>query len=436
MAERKTLLIPSLLDDWFPLLQYAFTSEEWEPVLLTEDDPHLAELGLKYFHNELCYPVFLVAGQVLSALRSGRYDPARCGVLFGQAGDECRGSCGIRLLRRVLDRLGYGRVETLSLNVRGIDRGTGLPITAAMVRRCLAAAVWGDTLALLRNQTRPYEAVPGTAEALWRRWTEDLGQDLAGNRGLTRREILRRCREMAAEFRAVERVPREVQKVAIVGEIYTKYCHLGNWNLERYLAAEHCEIGVGGITWYALYYMDGHALKGSAPARRVYRLLASYLAEIQRDMLSILNQAGYHALPPLPELKRQAEGYAPLRVTVADGWLIAAEAVGWARLGYRKNSLRPALRLPAGPHLRQGAVRRPPAQAAGRPAGKRGLRRLHRRGHGPQPHPDAAGRGAGSGAPMTGQSIARLGSVCFFSLISPPRPVEKSWLLPDMGRYL
>ena len=36
---------------------------------------------------------------------------------------------------------------------------------------------------------------------------------------------------------------------------------------------------------------------------------------------------------------------------------------------------------------------------------------------------------------MTGQSIARL-KRCFFSLISPLRPVEKSWLLPDMGRYL
>ena len=435
MAERKTLLIPSLLDDWFPLLQYAFTSEEWEPVLLTEDDPHLAELGLKYFHNELCYPVFLVAGQVLSALRSGRYDPARCGVLFGQAGDECRGSCGIRLLRRVLDRLGYGRVETLSLNVRGIDRGTGLPITAAMVRRCLAAAVWGDTLALLRNQTRPYEAVPGTAEALWRRWTEDLGQDLAGNRGLTRREILRRCREMAAEFRAVERVPREVQKVAIVGEIYTKYCHLGNWNLERYLAAEHCEIGVGGITWYALYYMDGHALKGSAPARRVYRLLASYLAEIQRDAVDF--ESGGLSCPAAAAGAEAAGGGVCSPAGDGGGWVAdRCRGRGLGPAGIPKNSLRPALRLPAGPHLRQGAVRRPPAQAAGRPAGKRGLRRLHRRGHGPQPHPDAAGRGAGSGAPMTGQSIARLGSVCFFSLISPPRPVEKSWLLPDMGRYL
>ena len=336
MAEKRTLLIPSLLDDWFPLLRCAFASEQWEPVLLTEDDPHLAELGLKYFHNELCYPVFLVAGQVLSALGSGKYDPARCGVLFGQAGDECRGSCGIRLLRRVLDHLGYEQVATLSLNVRGIDRGTGLPITVSMVRRGLAAAVWGDVLALLRDQTRPYEAVPGTAEALWQQWMETLGADLSADRGLSRRGILDRCREMAADFRAVERVPRRVQKVAVVGEIYTKYCHLGNWGLENYLAAEHCEIGVGGITWYALYYMDGHALKGSAPARRVYRWLFSYLAGIQREMIAALEEAGYHALPPLPELKRQAEGYAPLRVTVADGWLIAAEAAGWARLGYRK----------------------------------------------------------------------------------------------------
>ena len=336
MAEKRTLLIPSLLDDWFPLLRCAFASEQWEPVLLTEDDPHLAELGLKYFHNELCYPVFLVAGQVLSALGSGRYDPARCGVLFGQAGDECRGSCGIRLLRRVLDHLGYGQVATLSLNVRGIDRGTGLPITVSMVRRGLAAAVWGDVLALLRDQTRPYEAVPGAAEALWRQWMETLGADLSADRGLSRRGILDRCREMAADFRAVERVPRRVQKVAVVGEIYTKYCHLGNWGLENYLAAEHCEIGVGGITWYALYYMDGHALKGPAPARRVYRWLFSYLAGIQREMIAVLEAAGFTALPPLPELKRQAEGYAPLRVTVADGWLIAAEAAGWARLGYRK----------------------------------------------------------------------------------------------------
>ena len=105
----RTLLIPALLDDWFPLLQYAFASREWTPVLLKEDRG-LADRGLGYFHNELCYPVFLVAGQVLAALESGEYDPARCGVLMGQAGDACRGSCGIRLMRKALDRAGTAGV--------------------------------------------------------------------------------------------------------------------------------------------------------------------------------------------------------------------------------------------------------------------------------------------------------------------------------------
>ena len=331
----RPLLIPALLDDWFPLLQYAFASEEWEPVLLTEDRG-IAELGLKYFHNELCYPVFLVAGQVLSALGSGKYDISRCGVLLGQAGDECRGSCGIRLLRRVLDQAGYPHVPLLSLNVRGIDRETGLPIRPAMVWQALAGAVWGDTLAILRDQTRPREAVPGAAEKLWREWMKTLGEELRRGRPISRSAILSRCREMVSSFRAVEQVGRPVQKVAIVGEIYTKYCHLGNWDLNAYLAAEHCQIGVGGITWYALYYMDSHALKGTAVQRAFYRAAQRYAAAIQRDMLDILRGAGFETLPPFAELKQQAKGSAPLNVTVADGWLIAAEAVAWARLGYRK----------------------------------------------------------------------------------------------------
>ena len=49
-----------------------------------------------------------------------------------------------------------------------------------------------------------------------------------------------------------------------------------------------------------------------------------------------LREAGFHTLPPLAEVKRRAEGLAPLNCTVADGWLITAEAAAWAKLGYRK----------------------------------------------------------------------------------------------------
>ena len=330
---QRPLLIPALLDDHFPLLQYAFASQRWQPVLLTEE-AGIADLGLRYIHSDMCYPAHLVAGQILSSLQSGNYDTDTCGVLVGQAGDECRGSCLIRILRKVLKKAGFPNVALLSLNVRDIDRGDGLSIRPSMVFQALAGAVWGDTLAILQDQARPYEAVSGSAQALWQHWMDTLAPEMT--RPLSRGAILARCRDMADSFRALETVERPVQKVAIVGEIYTKYCHLGNWDLREYLAAEHCQVAVGGITWYALYYMDSHALKGSPVQRAFYRAAQSYLASVQKDMIRILRQAGFETLPPFVRMKQQAEGYAPLRITLADGWLIAAEASAWANMGYRK----------------------------------------------------------------------------------------------------
>lgn len=117
---RRTLLIPALLDHHWPLLRWAFMSDQWDPVVL---DTEAEELGLRYLHNDLCYPFFLIAGQVLSALQSGRYDPERTGILISQPGDGCRGSCLIRLLRPALNRAGFDQVSLVSLNVRELERG-------------------------------------------------------------------------------------------------------------------------------------------------------------------------------------------------------------------------------------------------------------------------------------------------------------------------
>ena len=334
MAPRP-LLIPSLLDDWFPLLQYMFASDRWAPVLLTEDQG-LADLGLRYVHSDLCYPAHLVTGQILSALNSGAYDPDTCGVLVGQAGDECRGSCLIRILRKVLAKAGYPNVTLLSLNIQEIEPENRLPIRPTMVFQALAGAVWGDTLAILRDQTRPFEVVPGAAEQLRQDWIRKLGEDLQNGRTLTRRRILARCREMAESFRTLPQEDRPVQNVAIVGEIYTKYCRLGNWDLREYLAKHHCQTATGGITWYALYYLDSHGVKGPLLQRLVFGIARRWLVSAQKAMLQILQQAGFETLPPFYELKAQAVGYAPMRITLADGWLISAEAVAWAKLGYRK----------------------------------------------------------------------------------------------------
>ena len=88
---QRILLIPAMLDAHFPLLQYAFHSRDYYPVILSQSRG-LADLGLRYAHNDLCYPFVLSLGQYLQALGSGAYDLDQVSLLMPSAGDACRGS--------------------------------------------------------------------------------------------------------------------------------------------------------------------------------------------------------------------------------------------------------------------------------------------------------------------------------------------------------
>ena len=332
---KNTLLIPALLDHHWPLLRWAFESEDWQAVVL-EDRVGIEELGLRNLHNDLCYPFILITGQVLSALHSGQYDPKRTAVLISQAGDACRGSCLIRLLRPVLDRDGFSDVSLLSFNLRGVEQNLALPISLIMARRALAAAFWGDTLMLLSHQTRPYETTPGETNTLVRTWTATLSADLQANRNLSPSGILRRCRELAESFRSIPRAPRALQKVALVGDIYTKYCRLGNWDLEDYLEQNGCEVAVNGLTWHMLYYLGTHLDSGPLPARLLGKSLLPAGEFLQTRMISTLRASGFTALPPCRELKRLAARYSATDCAMGSGWLLSAEIAAWVHAGYPK----------------------------------------------------------------------------------------------------
>lgn len=327
----ETLLIPALLDHHWPLLRWAFETRTRHAVVLDEDGASVEELGLRHMHNDLCYPFVLITGQVLSALRSGKYDPARTAVLISQSADGCRGSCLIRLLRPVLDREGFSQVQLYALNAKKLEWDHALPVTPAMALRAAAAAFWGDALMLMGSQTRPREAAAGETDRLTGQWIKRLSEDLRRNRDLTPWGILRRCREMAADFQAVPRGPQEVQKIAVVGDLYTKYCGLGNWGLEAYLERHGCEAGVNGLTWYALYYMDTHL--DSGVLRPAGRGLTALAGSFQRRFVRILREAGFTVLPPYPELKKLA---LPSGCALGSGWLLSAEAAAWVQAGYRK----------------------------------------------------------------------------------------------------
>ena len=102
MKENYTILLPHMLSVHFAIISEAYRGLGYNMELLTSCDREIIDEGLKYVHNDTCYPALLVIGQFIHALKSGKYDLDRTAVLITQTGGGCRASNYIHLLRKAL----------------------------------------------------------------------------------------------------------------------------------------------------------------------------------------------------------------------------------------------------------------------------------------------------------------------------------------------
>ena len=173
MKRDYTILIPDMTTIHFKFLARIFESCGYRVDILYNQGPNVVDEGLKYVHNDTCYPALLCIGQMMDALHSGKYDVHKTALMLTQTGGGCRASNYIALLRKALDKAGLEFVPVLSLNFSGLD-DNAIKLTPAMMVKALMAVVYGDLLMLLRNQTIPYEDNKGDADRLTEEWTERL----------------------------------------------------------------------------------------------------------------------------------------------------------------------------------------------------------------------------------------------------------------------
>lgn len=329
--EKYTLLIPKVLDAHLPLLKYAFYSGPYELVIMEETDGIL-ELGKRYIHCDICYPAVLIAGQMIKTLQSGEYDVRHTAVLAPDFLKGCLNSAYIPIIRKALDAAGFPDVQVISL--KGDKEENSLPITADMFLRAVAALYYGDLLMLLTNQTEPYEKHEGLTEMLAAYWTQILSEDLRWSGALSERDIISRFREIVQDFARVEKTERNALKVGVVGELYVKYCRLGNRNLEHYLKGQNCEYYINGLTWYMLFYIENNLLSENTTVTDSYSDLFQHFLRLQREMVKILKEQGFYCMDAYDTFRKKAEEYVNCRCDAGDGWLIGAEFVHLALSGY------------------------------------------------------------------------------------------------------
>ncbi len=89
MKKDYTILVPDMLPIHFEIMKYVFLNEGYKMELLRTAKPEIKQLGLRYVHNDTCYPALLVIGQFLDALESGNYDVNKTALMIMQSGGGC-----------------------------------------------------------------------------------------------------------------------------------------------------------------------------------------------------------------------------------------------------------------------------------------------------------------------------------------------------------
>ena len=99
-------------------------------------------------------------------------------------------------------------------------------------------------------RTRPYEAVKGSANALYEKWNEKVKKDIAkADLGTFKKNI----RNIVKEFDELELLDIVKPRVGVVGEILVKYHPLANNNIVELLEKEGAEAVVPDLLGFGHY---------------------------------------------------------------------------------------------------------------------------------------------------------------------------------------
>jgi predicted nucleotide-binding protein (sugar kinase/HSP70/actin superfamily) len=340
MKKTYKILIPHMMDIHFTLLRNVFAGYGYDAELLENDGRELVEVGLQYVHNDTCYPALLTIGQIISALKSGRYDLDHTAVMMSQTGGGCRASNYIYLLRKALQNAGMGHIPVISVNLAGLEKNSGFKITLSMLRRALAAMLFGDMLMLLHNQTRPYELVQGGSSSLVQQWVNRLSALLARGKAVSGPSIRSALKKLVSSFEEIPIRRKEKVRVGIVGEIYLKYSPLANNHLEDFLASQDCEVMVPGVLGFMLYCADNpiedSILYGGGRMKKLAAgAVKAYIQNFERLGRKALAGSRRFVVPSSYEhTKSLAVPVIGHGCKMGEGWLLTAEMMELAESGY------------------------------------------------------------------------------------------------------
>ncbi len=333
MRKNYTIICPQMSPIHFEILEPAFNSCGYNFVVLDNDNKHSVDVGLKYVNNDACYPSLLVVGQIMEALLSGKYDLNRTAIIMTQTGGGCRATNYVGFIRRALKKADMAQIPVISLNLGGIETNPGFHLNAELLLRAAIGAEFGDIFMRCVYRMRPYEAVPGSVDALHQKWLKEVQRFVSGKH-INFMKFQKMCRRIIREFDAVPLRDEKKPRVGVVGEILVKFSPAGNNHLVELLESEGAEAVVPDLLDFLLYCFYNQIYKAehlgtSKKAAQICSIGIWAIEHLIRGSAVKEFKRSRHFTPPTPirKIVSFAEPIVSIGNQTGEGWFLTGEMV-------------------------------------------------------------------------------------------------------------
>jgi len=329
MKENYTILAPQMSPIHFELLEPALRTGGYHVVVLP-DSRKAVDYGLQYVNNDACYPSLIVVGQIMEALHSGKYDLNKVAVMITQTGGGCRATNYIGFIRRALENAGMAHIPVISLSAAGLEKNPGLKITPKLLITAMQALVYGDVFMRVLYRTRPYEKVPGSANALHRKWRDICIKSIEN--GASWREYKKNIRGIVHDF---DNLPLheglKKPRVGVVGEILVKFHPSANNYLVELLESEGAEAVVPDLLDFFMYSAYNNNFKARFLGKKkssaiIGNTVIWALEQLRKEARKALSKSKRFTPPvPIKTLAEYAEPIVSVGNQTGEGWFLTGE---------------------------------------------------------------------------------------------------------------
>ena len=339
--KRRTILAPWFSDFISPFIPAIAELAGYKLINLPPSSKRSAEMGLKFGHNEVCYPSTLILGDIIMALQSGEYDLKDVVVGITQTGGQCRATNYVSQIKCGLHNAGFDNIPVIVISTGEVYQNEQssfkIPILK-LINTLVYAILYADAMQQMYSSITIREQNNGDARELFDKY---IGGGVEVVRKNDHKALLELLERAVLDFNAVAIKEREFMKVGLVGEIYVKYNNYGQANMTEWIRSKNIEVVTPPVLDFVMQYFVNSKVnirnelkRATLVERYMNPIFWNYMNRRMAKVEQMLKKFRFYT--PSESIYKKAEfaeEILDLSNQFGEGWQIAADVACFSRMG-------------------------------------------------------------------------------------------------------